>query len=164
MEKWENKNNDEESDSDWEEGYEREYIEEPNIFGNEINAFERVGAPELIGLTLSTFVEGKLGKINDKLNILSRTDNEAFSFKVAAIAKNFNINYNEINSILTEIYKIKNIKYKNPTAFVVGYLVTRGGKKINKNEITKLIKNKNLIESNIKGPDILRYARFWINL
>lgn len=165
MNKWGKIEDDTESDED-------DYFQDNN-FGNEINVFDRIGLPELEGGELNIFgnIEGKLGDISKKLDRMSRSDEDSFKVYVNAISRKmmggsnvFNINNNDIIKMLKNVNTIKNVQHKNPSAYVLGYLASNKGTKITKESVNKVIKEVlHDIEGNIKGPDILRYARFWIN-
>lgn len=70
----------------------------------------------------------------------------------------------DIRFILDTIYKIDAPKYLNPFAYVLGYYITQGTKKIIDNNLKdsfNIIKG----ETSISDIDIIRYARYWmINL
>jgi hypothetical protein len=82
-----------------------------------------------------------------------------------------NIPDGDIEYIRRNIYRIKNVGYKNPAGILFGYYVLdikeNGKVEINKKKLEKVIKL--LPRVNIKDdisitdPDIIRYARFWIN-
>tara|TARA_Y100000385_G_C12750423_1_gene490664 strand:+ start:161 stop:658 length:498 start_codon:yes stop_codon:yes gene_type:complete len=165
MNKWGNLEDDTESDED-------DYFQNNN-FKDEINVYDRIGMPELEGgLNIFGNIEGKLGDINKKLDRMSRSDEDSFKVYVNAISRKimsgnniFKINNNDIVKMLKKVNSIKNIQHKNPSVYVLGYLASNKGKEITKESINKVIKEVlHEIDGNIKGPDILRYARFWINL
>jgi hypothetical protein len=58
--------------------------------------------------------------------------------------------------------------YKNPTAFVLGYLITKENNKINKMKLDKIIEDLSTIQNEkniiIKPSDLIRYARLWLRL
>ena len=165
MNKWGKTEDDTDSD-------EEDYFQDNN-FKNEMNVYDRIGMPQIEGgLNIFGNIEGKLGDINKKLDIISRSDEESFKIYVNAISRKimggsniFNLNNNDIVNMLKNIKNIKNVQHKNPSVYVLGYLASNKGKNITKESINIVI-NEVLheIEGNITGPDILRYARFWINL
>lgn len=165
MNNWGKLEDDTESDED-------DYFQNNN-FKDEINVYDRIGIPELEGgLNIFGNIEGKLGDINKKLDRMSRSDEDSFKVYVNAISRKimsgsniFKINNNDIVKMLKKVNSIKNIQHKNPSVYVLGYLASNKGKEITKESINKVIKEVlHEIDGNIKGPDILRYARFWINL
>ena len=73
--------------------------------------------------------------------------------------------YNVLNNILNPVSKIKNIEDKNIKAYVLGYYVIRNNK-INKDLLDSTIINDmlKLYSNEINKIDIIRYARFLINI
>ena len=72
-----------------------------------------------------------------------------------------------IKTLLSLSQKIPRVEFKNPTAFVLGYIATRGGRyNITRDSLSSVWKcyqqmhNINKDES-ITEEDIIRYARFW---
>jgi hypothetical protein len=68
----------------------------------------------------------------------------------------------DIDFLLRSISQFKNVQYKNPTAFVLGYCV------IKNNQIDlqsfKHIKNKlEKVSNPVRDYDIIRYANLWLN-
>ena len=97
-----------------------------------------------------------------------------FCLKVDAICRNISsnctsmgmsISEDEIQFLLNKSQNLNRIQFLNPTAFVLGYLATNGGKK----KITKTSLNNVFTcyidivanDNSIKKPDIIRYARLW---
>ena len=76
----------------------------------------------------------------------------------------------DIQTLLEVSQRLPRVGYKNATAFVLGYIASRGGRQ----EITKLSLNKAFkyyqlmstekTDLSIKKPDIIRYARLWVDL
>jgi hypothetical protein len=149
--------------------------EEDDIFENQVeflaerDAWNRLGAAD-IGLGLG-------GPINLKKS--GYTINE--KFKLIALATiniindsdilNHTLNSDEITHILSLVEKIPDFEYKNPSAFVMGYLVavhsTYGTSdstiKINKDVLADILEiNKNIegqLFAKIDDVDIVRYVR-----
>jgi len=85
----------------------------------------------------------------------------------AAIYKSIlDISDGEIKYIRDNVYRMKNVGYKNPAGILFGYYIL-DGVEINKQRLKKVfnllprVNAKNDIS--ITKPDIIRYARFWIN-
>lgn len=144
--------------------------EEDDIFENqaeflaEKNAWDRIGGVD-IGLGLG-------GVINLKKS--GYTTNE--KFKLIALATiniindldgNITLNIDEITHLLSLVEKIPDFEYKNPSAFVMGYLVAiqsdYNNIKINKNVLEDVLQINTYIEdqlfSKIEDVDIIRYTR-----
>lgn len=91
------------------------------------------------------------------------------------LKNNFNylgLHWDDIAIILQRIKDFPNfrktIMYKNPTAFVLGYLITKENNKINKTKLDMIIKDLSIIQNEkniiIKPSDLIRYARLWLRL
>lgn len=113
-------------------------------------------------------------KINDLVNdIENPTKEEKFLINVNNVGigiinnnelRDLKLNYNNLGDILDTANKIKNKKeFKNPSAFILGYLCLDNTKRINKNKFI-LINSPDILEhfedAGVKAPDVLRYARF----
>jgi hypothetical protein len=72
------------------------------------------------------------------------------------------LTYNDLDKILEKCQYLSNKRFKNPTAFILGYICIKDGK-IDKKIFNK-ISDENILnqfqEAGIQAPDILRYARF----
>ena len=96
-----------------------------------------------------------------------------FCLKVDAFCRNFDSSCNsikipedQIQYLLNKSLQLNRIEFKNPTAYVLGYLVTAGGQRdITKTSLENVWKcYSDLLSSDetIKQPDIIRYARLWM--
>lgn len=69
----------------------------------------------------------------------------------------------DIITITNKFSVTPNAKYKNPIAFVLGYVATRGTRTINDFDVAQrelaLLKDPSVVDA-----DIVRYARLWISL
>ena len=133
-----------------------------NKYGEERAVWERVGRPgELFG------IDYKNTRDKDTLFIIRV---EAISLQLMnddTLNNKLKINDTDISTIKKMMIKLKHKGYLNPSAYVLGYLVTNN--KYNKIDVDmfKFIKNKvlnKLEDKSIKDPDIIRYSRLWINL
>jgi hypothetical protein len=151
---------------------ENEY--EDGEFVAEVKAYERVmyNVPEAIMAIRGQQMEGKLGKIQEKLNKISLQPKERFTLQVNAIYNALTANGSisliegEIDIILNHIEKIPNAEYKNPTAYILGYMASVGSTHsgLDKKNVKNILKNilpKIPNDSNITEPDVIRYARLW---
>ena len=103
----------------------------------------------------------------------TQTPEARFRLRVDAISRSindvcdFDIDNNHINFLLQKSQEIPRIRFKNPTAFILGYLATnRGTAEITKKTLSQTWRCYNLIrgkdkDDSIKQPDIIRYARLW---
>ncbi len=171
--------------SDWEEHdygddpYEDEDYEENNSYSDE-EWKQDLGDPDLssefkdrerVGGISGCWLTGIDGK-----PLKTQTPLGRFCLKVDAVSRNinsscfgFNISDREIQKLLDKSQELERVEFKNPTAFVLGYLATDSGNR----EITPTSLKSVWIcyqrlggihkDLSIKKPDIIRYARLWIN-
>lgn len=97
---------------------------------------------------------------------------ERFRMYVDAVARNLN-NWDEVNLseenidfMLITAEKIPDISHKSPTAYVLGFIATNGGKNMNKNSFNHVVKKvlPRVTSGSVLPPDIIRYARLWESL
>ena len=71
----------------------------------------------------------------------------------------------QLNFLLEKINSIKNVRFKNPLGYVLGYYVNDisniGNKYINKTKFKKIKKIVKAESEVISLPDIIRYSRMW---
>lgn len=143
-----------------EEDFEWNIEEDQDMFRPEMGAFNRVGMP---GAILGGMVgpDGKIDRtIQDPL--------ERFQIYTDAIARNLmgqdvSIAENDIQKMIETAPKLKYVHFKNPNAYVTGYIASKGGNDITKKQFEYTI-NKVLpllTEGYVQPPDVLRYARLW---
>lgn len=102
---------------------------------------------------------------------IDQTPEERFVDSVSMSARNINSKDYEISfseddiDFLTNTSRISAIKtqYLNPTAYILGYYITEKFT-INERRMIKVLNNLNDIDEKMKPVDLIRYARFWINL
>jgi len=58
---------------------------------------------------------------------------------------------------------MKNIQYKNPTAIILGYALTKSST-IDKKLFNELIPKIKTLEPPMKPTDLLRYSNLWLNV
>ena len=143
--------------------FDENYDENENYFANEFKARERTN---YVG-KLQEMLNQHLTFDNKRKNILSA--DERFLIAVDTFARKidiFKLSNIDIDFMLEKTLNIKNIKYKNPTAYVLGYIISDGGNKINKNKFKQVV-DKILPEFKdfgVEPEDVLRYGRFWLKL
>lgn len=141
---------------------ENDYSEQGNNdyeLKQEINIFDRIGG---------------VGDLMITSDSITQDPSDHFKLKVNAIARNLienrnvNLNENDITVLLDKVEKIKekgfNIGFINPSAYILGYIASNGGTGIVLNNITKVFQNVLKLVDSVTEPDVVRYARFWINL
>lgn len=139
-------------EEDYFDNFEEDY-EDPNKIGQEFKAFERTGF--MHPLLTADFKSGM-------------TDNERFARRLYAYLQQYReqfFNDSQINFLLDKIGSIKDIRFKNPLAYALGYFIVdinrAGIKYINKDKfqnIKKIVKEQS---DTVSLPDVIRYARLW---
>ena len=132
-------------------------------FEDEFGAFERAGGGVGAG-HLREIVGGKFEKIQKRMKHVYASEEEKFKEAVNVCLMKYKdyFGYEDYEKIFSSIDRVPDIRYKNPCAYIFGYYVKRGNKidKGNFTKITRLIKNEEI--EGITPPDVIRYARFWI--
>lgn len=144
--------------------------EEEQVFEDSFLDIERSSrADDCGGLPLP--ITGNLSELNKRINKLTQDPEDRFKRYVGAISHSitekglYNINIDDRNTMCRVASGLNNIKYLNATAYILGFLSTDGGKAIDDNKIKKIFKILNrLSDESVKPADVIRYARFWINL
>ena len=101
-----------------------------------------------------------LGRFCLRVDAISRNINEACA--------GFSIPDEEIQVLLNKSQNLPRVEFKNPTAFVLGYLATRKGAiGITKTSLKNVWRCYGSVgginkDSSIREPDIIRYARLWV--
>lgn len=139
-------------EEDFFDNFEEDY-EDPNEIGQEFKAFERTGF--MHPLLSGDFKSGM-------------TDSERFARRLNVYLQQYREDYfndSQINFLLDKIDSIKDIRFKNPLAYALGYFIVdinrSGIKYINKEKfqkIKKIVKEQSEI---VSLPDVIRYARLW---
>jgi hypothetical protein len=125
---------------------------------NERNVFERVGiAGELIGMFLDDEI-----RTRDPL-VLFRRQVRAISLSIKEKFDNA-LSQQDINKMLTKAEKLPHVYFKNSTAYVLGYIASSAGDKVNLKEVDYVFKNILPLFDNVKKQDVIRYAKYWLTL
>ena len=135
--------------------------EEVDEFEPEMGAFNRVAFTGLTGNAPKTRFEKAVQEPLEK-----------FVQNVEAIARNINsgnviITNNDIQEMIETAYYLEHVEHKNPSAYVLGFLATEGGKNMTKELYDKIIKKAlPLIDSDafVSEEDVIRYSRLWLQL
>tara|TARA_B110001450_G_C17466513_1_gene418433 strand:- start:37 stop:444 length:408 start_codon:yes stop_codon:yes gene_type:complete len=83
------------------------------------------------------------------------------------ISDNINIGERDIENMMSKAESLQYISFKNPSAYIAGYIASSGGKNITETSVTycftkvlPLIE----LEGGVQRPDIIRYARLWMKI
>ena len=134
-----------------------------NIYKPEMKVKERVGLPG----SVMVVSKPKTRLENSQMDPLDR-----FRFYLDGICRSLksyqvSITEQDIEKMLVYSAELENIGYKNPTCYVLGYLVTDGGKKIDKSRFDQVIKTvlpHSEHQESVLPADIIRYSRLWMTL
>lgn len=94
---------------------------------------------------------------------------ENFELVVESMANSLDLTVPQLKILLpTNLStKITNLRYLNAQAYVLGFIASNEGSKITKKSFkaaTKHLGTMKIFDNTVNPEDILRYARFWINL
>jgi hypothetical protein len=141
------------SDEDYD--YRNEYR-----FENEQNVFDRVG-----GFCQMNAL-GELGTTEADVDIKDPTQRFFQFTQTVAIEMSdqgvINIKRRDIQHILNHIENVDNVKFKNPTAFVLGYWVTMRNGCIDEERLRKLIPSLPSLKYPVRDYDVIRYCNLWM--
>ncbi len=154
------------SDDESQDSYE---WDEPDNLQPEFAALQRVGLPGQVGALLGGGRDVPMRGIDRAM----QDPLERFQEYVDAIARNLrswddvSIDDTDIEKLFVSARKLKDVGYKNPTAYILGYIASEGGNKMSdpKSQGWKnsLIALKHL-DDTVLEPDIIRYGRLWLSL
>lgn len=139
--------------------------DEKDDFQMEIGAYERVGH----GGKLNELLIGT--NYGDKPSHEVISPEDRFLIYVDANARRFNTDHiveitdNDINTMLEKSKLIPEVKYKNPIAYILGYLASNGGSELKHDRVMYIIRRilpKLDGEGGVMAPDVIRYARYWV--
>jgi len=127
----------------------------------EFAAFERVGLPgdALIGIGYNQFTK------TDKLDM--------FIINVDKIGREINmrhpgiLSYNDIEFLVDKSRSIPKIEFKNPTAYILSYIITESGRTqptlYRLNQVYKILQDLST-KDDVGRVDLIRYSRYWNKL
>ena len=137
--------------------------DDQDVYRAEMGAFDRVGLPGAI-------VGGLVGP-DGKIDRAIQDPLERFQIQTDAVARNLmgqniDISEGDIQILLEKATLLKYVHFKNANAYVVGYIASKGGTEITKKRFDYAVKRvlPNLLEGSVQPPDVLRYARLYLNL
>ena len=143
-------------------------VEDEVTYGDEMGAYLRASLPgENInrnsGLKLEHGLLAPIDIFTDEIGAISRNLQSSLEV-VKPKNKEIMLNERDILFLKDTATKLKHVNYKNPTAYILGFLVTKGQDEINVKSfeyITKHVLNL-LLDDSVKAEDIIRYARLWM--
>jgi hypothetical protein len=151
--------------------YDYKYGDDDNLNNPGYNDFLRTSEVDECG-TIPGLGGDNMSALAKKLAYITADPIDKFKQYVGAISHSLtednilDISRVERNNMCKLANNLKKIKYLNPTAYILGFYITQGGRKINKT-LLKQVFNKVLPklpkDSGIKKPDVIRYARFLTN-
>lgn len=144
-------------------------MDEDNNIGFE-DSFKDIERTGMRGIDIDIY----LNDFSLKQNKLFRSDIESFIINTNSIARemvdNNILNNNDLENILENIKNLDKPNLKNPSAYILGYIASNGGRNLdieNYKKALNIIKRKktkySLEDTSVLQPDIVRYARIWIN-
>ena len=127
----------------------------------EFAAFERVGLPgdALMGIVYNQFTK------TDKLDM--------FIINVDKIGREITgrhpgiLSYNDIEFLVDKSRSIPKIEFKNPTAYILSYIITESGRTqptlYRLNQVYKILQDLST-KDDVGRVDLIRYSRYWNKL
>jgi len=140
-------------------------------FGNSFADRERVGGPISSVAQIKSLISvfgGALGKKDEKISFENLSDEDIFKLLLNNViyANKLNNYYpnTNFNSLMEELflmlYKVPNLKYKNPAALFISYLcVARNTGEIIKSKLEHWTQATKVL--NIYCTDVIRYGKLW---
>jgi hypothetical protein len=130
-----------------------EYDDPETQFQNEFNYLDRVGG---------CLEQDLFNKKND-YDPVQRFINTVYASAIDLSENNVISVKTEIPSIIAAISTFKNIQYKNPTAFVLGFWVTKNEQRIDPQLFRNLRKHLEKLSYPVRDYDVIRYGNLWLD-
>ena len=135
-----------------------------------ITAHERVSRLDPCTSGILMDLSGDMSNIQKRIREMVSVE-DRFKYYVGAIINNLNenkildISWDSRVKICQKADDIPNVKFLNPTAYILGYVATQGGKTMNKRDIKMVFRALDVLkDDSIREPDVIRYSRFWMGL
>lgn len=125
----------------------------------EFAAFERVGLPgdALVGITYNQFT--KTDKLDMFIINVDKIGREIISNNPGTLS------YNDIEYLVNKSRMIPKIEFKNPTAYILSYIITESGRTqptLSKlNQIHRRVLQNLSTKDDVEKTDLIRYSRYW---
>lgn len=132
-------------------------------------AFERAGIgriDDVLRTVIGTAgtIPSKLEEINKRLYRLTLSDTDKFKSLVSIYFERFkgdiNLNEADFSSLISRIDSIPKVKSLNPIGYILGYYLIKGNN-IDKARFKRVSKDILPMITEVKEPDVIRYARLW---
>ena len=114
----------------------------------EYGVFDRVGLP---------------GQVMGEGDLRSSDPIERFHIITRSIAAKLYLDHRDMEALENSFDKVKDPEYKNPLGYVLGYIASRGGTKIDNETVDKAFLSLEK-DGDVKQPDVIRYARLWMKM
>lgn len=159
------------SEDDYSGGFSDDENEGNQQFVSEVHAYDRVGmsgaAAAMSGIVFTEYTD-----LQRQVKKSFQEPRERFVQYVNAISRNLsnnpkvNISEDDIVVLINKTQYIKNIDHINPTAYILGYLATKGGQSMKRVTVNGVINDilPSINYGGITPPDVVRYSRFWMEL
>ena len=155
---------------DYGDDYGDDYVDGPGMQATFDQQMHSSIADECGGLPVD--MGNNMTELTRNINQLVTDPVDRFKSYVGAISHKmtedtiFDVSIKDRNAMCLKANNLDKIKYLNPTAYIVGYIVTNGSKEIDKKLLKKLLKKSftklNLLtDDSVKPADVVRYARYW---
>ena len=137
------------ADEDVEAEAEEDNEEAEQQYMPERGAFERSGGNTMVSSTSLKNVVNPIEKFRIIVDAVFRKMNETTRF----------LSEKNLEEILESVNRVHNIQYKNPTAYILGFIGSNGGKSITEQSIERAASIND--DQSVTLPDIIRYSVFW---
>ena len=104
------------------------------------------------------------GTSRGTVSIILRCSSFSSSLRNSSNYSEFRIDNDDIRKLLDTARKFQStVMYKNPYAYILGFIASQGGREITKKSFDTAVKLLSNVEGgSVRPEDILRYARFWM--
>jgi len=143
-----------------------EYEEEGQTYGAERNAYERAGSEDPFAVIFEKPEPSEDKEHKKWVKNLNKRERFYYTIKSEVLPECEEIFPEKINKqmLIDKSTDLPGLEYRNPWAFVLGFMASQGGRKLDKAKILDII---NKVPEPIKEKygiapaDIVRYARYW---
>lgn len=141
--------------------------EDIQFFAIEAKAFERAGPSAYLSELTSADLNKKVDKSTspeDRFLIFTDAIARKIMGERITIGQTDALTESDIETILKKTRYIVGLRFKNPTAYILGYIASKGGTEIKKKRLD-IVFEKLLPrfgeDAGVKEADVIRYARYW---